>query len=363
MQDVRYPLPTAYCVARPAFAVFFPVDVAALDGRPLMENRTLEYVHLRTPMSACSYPDYRAQSGLPINTGALHAFNRCGGETRSLIRQLGQAVGRGSADLGGLWKLARLSIAGPARQALRQVVDRAEGASIPAADAALLKMCRGLRDVVERMCAEGFLPQRTWVPEDILDFVDHRQLLLGRAEACAAPRVLIMRVLRDIHEALEQPAEQAPATDGMKFAALYSLMERFCFVYATARCAVLVREGLDKGAARPRTTFTRALEAGALAEGEIDQLQRELDQLLMLNFSCTCPDLEARLQHVVQIVPSLLSGLLPWSAFFDECFGAFFDINSRLSGLSIFVASPIPLRPRDIDVFFGFQPHTTRSTV
>jgi hypothetical protein len=356
MRDIRFPLPASYCLARPAFTLFFPIDVVALDGRPLMENRTLEHAHLCTPSAVCQYPDYRAAAGLPINIGALQAFNRSGNAITHVVRRMGAMVGRGSVSLRGLWMLSKVSIASTTQLALRELAGASDREPIPAADAALYKVCRGLNQLVEIMCREGYSPSENWTTADILDFVDRRRLLVGRSESCAAPRVLIQRVLEEIRQALLDGLDESATPRDLEFAALYSIMERVCFLYTVARCAALLRSGYDPKHVRARPTFAGAVEARSLASaGEIEQ-KRALDHLLTLNFSCTYPALEEELCRVVGSVPRLLDESLPWPKFFDQCFRMLSELNVLVAGFSLFNTPVRPLQRRDVELFLGPGP-------
>jgi hypothetical protein len=369
MFEVAFPLPLSYLQPRPAFALFLPLDVLDAAGRPLMEGRTVLHTALKAQLVRCPYADHRADSGKPMNATALHDFSQRGIESLHLFSRYCSMVAatHSSAESSvlGLWQVAKVGTTIATFELVPSMLGYHEGRQLGVVTSGVYKVCRGLADLAELLLADIKDPHMRCDVNDVMTFVHRHKLLVGRNETCAAPEGLIRRVLQLITDALTGTTEKSPLTESerahLTFAALYSQMERLCFVYELTRCAIVGDKG--PGHATSRHTFSKARDALAIAgKGRVARLKavEDLERLMWANVD---PVGEAALRATINLSRAILNSCPhharqdEWRVFAESIACAMQRINLTLG--KMFNAGSNPqavISVKDIQNFFGHAP-------
>jgi len=371
MTNIAYPLPARYIARRPAFSLFVPLDVLDETGRPLMENRTVRHEPPENSLAPCPYTDHRARQAKPINLGALKDFNRYGNATLELLSKYCHCVKLGDSTQAGattlqIWRVAKLGVSVPSRILVPFLLRESGDRELDGPIGAIYKVSRGLMDLM--LNASNFLPsiEKVWSADEILEFIERHEQLVGRREVCAAPLVLIRRVLAHIVERLSKDIAsetQIPA-DKLDFTVMLSLMERLSFVFELTRCSMHLRL-TDSSAPGPTTrhTFAAARDALSLASQSSESQLQALQKLARFHWRSFDPVAEKLFDDLLGQSIDLLahancgSTRTAWEDFFALSLEGVQLINEKLVAAGhMHDMDPCVITPRDLEIFFGPSP-------
>lgn len=336
-----------------------------------MENRSLAHSRRNSELAACPYSDHRADKGRPANLGALRDLNRSSGPSLDLLSSYCEATpttegSRHLPPLSQMWQLASIARSNASRLLVQPLLKGEESIVIDGTIAAVFKISRGLCDLFEYIADRGHCVADVWSVPDLMQFIEANQLLIGRDEVCAAPTVLIERYLKHLFMALKQRNESAwlgriaePAAIA-KYAGLYSLMERLCFLYATLRLLSIAQmRHLGPCEAVVRPTFSASSEVAKLIDLPLPIVRRTLLRKLQLTWSVQ-PEGELLFSRSRELADKILSaegplaGAVDWQDFITTSLDCVNWTNCALGAQEHFaVPHATTLTLRDMNHFFG----------
>jgi hypothetical protein len=171
------------------------------DGRPLGEVKAPAPLVAAVPaeLVACDYADARFECALPMNVSALLQINDHWHQILGTIRSIRAAfigrTGRTPLTLLDLWRIAHAAVSTVSFRCLERGIAHA----IPVADAALFKASAGIKYALRHAevtrlggrDAVGAYPSAA----SVWAYVEGERLLIGSAQVCAGPEMMIRDLL------------------------------------------------------------------------------------------------------------------------------------------------------------------------
>lgn len=239
-----------------------------VEGRPLREQMAHfpdEPIH--TEFKRCPYPGTRYHHEKPMNVSALRQITDNWPAVMGAIGRIHmECRDRVSGPLThfDLWRIVNTGILFPSFVALR--AKNAYGdTELPVWIAGVYKVLIGIHTTVRPLMLKNLLsgsqPEPLPAAQEMLDYVEEIQGLIGAKEVCAGPPALILRSLRVVldggpdesadpnpfHETLERPAALAEFAEE----AINLFILNFVFVARTrqivSRLTSLVRQAAENG--------------------------------------------------------------------------------------------------------------------
>jgi hypothetical protein len=185
-----------------AFASFeFLRGICDTDGRPLGERKAPPAAldQVATKLIVCDYADARSASAFPMNVSALLQIQAHWQTVLNVIRNIRAAVvaRRGRSDLLALdlWRIAHAAASVVSFRSL----ERGMPEVVPVADAALFKASVGIKFALRHAEISRYDGQEAVdvrpSAASLWNYIDREQLLIGEAQVCAGPEIIIRELL------------------------------------------------------------------------------------------------------------------------------------------------------------------------
>lgn len=270
--------------------IFCPPDCLDVDGRPVLEGRSVLYKLDSSAYQACHYSDSRANTEKPINVESLRALVQHQNEVAAFIREIAwhlrsrNIVSNTMCDLGDLYTLAYVCYKSPGFYFVNKILGGC--VEVPAVCSIASRFFHGLVNLLAVIALEhhGELSRVNLTPDEIYCFADKSGYLIGRKEACAASRATIIKYITMAQQALffegngpgpvdvSLPSNMAEIL--IQSAQVAASFEFYSLIYETVRCCFWRQNNrLDSSRAElkeplPRFATTHCLVAKKLSLNE-----------------------------------------------------------------------------------------------
>lgn len=270
MKKIPYPLPFEYVRARPAFTVFFPIDILSSSGRPILEGRSYIFKGLLDEYKKCPYQGSRHSHEKPMNAGALKSVIKNRGSISEIIKSFAFVMcSEKETEAGSLVRLWRLAYMGWSAPVFWWLINENNEISVPDDIADLSKFCHGILTLVKAIFFDDNVDRnKYWSAEDLFQYAEERNILVGFNEVCAAPPNVIKSILELVISETSKSSLDCGAfsleisTKILQFSRYRLTMEYASMAYETVRY-IVCRENSDIRPVKQRHAFPYCMAVAA----------------------------------------------------------------------------------------------------